>query len=343
VLAEFDLIQRYFTPSTQGHGVALGVGDDATLLTPTAGQQLVVSVDTSVVNVHFPADAPSKAIGHRALAVALSDLAAMGADSRWCLMALTLDQQGAGDDEAVNAWLQGFAQGFLTLCDQYETALVGGDVTSGRLAICVTVMGEVPSGCALTRSGARVGDVIAVTGALGGGSGGLALWQQGERDLSHPLLTRYLLPAPRLAAGRALRGIASSALDISDGLLADLAHLRKASGVGAALEADAIPLAEGLVDALGPQAALKAALSGGDDYELLVTIPYACWAQAVAALRPLGVALSAIGRCVEAPGVRGVPPEAETGWQHFVGQAAPGRDRATSGRYSSGHRRGETP
>ncbi|MCL7931251.1 thiamine-phosphate kinase [Halomonas llamarensis] len=336
MLAEFDLIQRYFTPPAQGHGVALGVGDDATLLTPATGQQLVVSVDTSVVNVHFPPDAPAKAIGHRALAVALSDLAAMGADSRWCLMALTLDQQRWRDDVAVSAWLQAYAQGFLALCDQHETALVGGDVTSGSLSVCVTVMGEVPSGCALMRSGAQPGDMLAVTGALGGGGGGLALWQQGERDLTHPLLTRYLLPVPRLAAGRALRGIASSALDISDGLLADLAHLRQASGVGARLDADAIPLAEGLVDALGPQQARKAALSGGDDYELLVTIPHTCWAQAQAALAPLGVALTAVGRCVEELGVKGVPSEAETGWQHFVGQAVSDSDPPAS-------RRGEAP
>ncbi|MDR5899578.1 thiamine-phosphate kinase [Halomonas vilamensis] len=341
MLGEFELIQRYFTSSTQGHGVALGVGDDATLLTPTAGQQLVVSVDTSVVNVHFPSDAPAKAIGHRALAVALSDLAAMGATSRWCLMALTLDQQSLGghkldDDQAVSVWLQAYAQGFLTLCEQHETTLVGGDVTLGNLSIGVTVMGEVPSGGALTRRGAQAGDIIAVTGALGGGGGGLALWQQGERDLAHPLIARYLLPMPRLAAGRALRGLASSALDISDGLIADLGHLRQASGVGATLEVDAIPLAEGLVDSLGPQRALKAALSGGDDYELLVTIPQAHWAQAAAALKPLGIALTAIGRCEEEPGVRGVPPEGETGWQHFVEQTPSGSD-------PSGNRRGESP
>ncbi|WP_075881401.1 thiamine-phosphate kinase [Vreelandella massiliensis] len=318
MLAEFDLIHRYFTPHTPGQRVALGVGDDAALLTPVAGQQLVVSVDTSVVDVHFPAQAPARAIGHRALAVALSDLAAMGADARWCFMALTLDQSRLGDDATANAWLQAYAQGFLTLCEQHETALAGGDVTSGTLSIGVTVMGEVPSGEALTRSGATVGDIIAVTGALGGGGGGLALWQQGERDLSHPLLARYLLPTPRLAAGRALRGIASSALDISDGLLADLGHIREASGVGAALDTESLPLAEGLKEALGSEKALKAALSGGDDYELLVTLPPARWRQAQAALEPLGVALTAIGHCVEAPGVSGVPAEVKTGWQHFV-------------------------
>jgi thiamine-monophosphate kinase len=236
VLAEFDLIRRYFMSSqeasTASNGVSLGCGDDATLLVPQAGQQLVVSVDTSVVGVHFPREAPGFAVGHRALAVALSDLAAMGATSRWCLMALTLDQRQFADDQAAHAWLADYARGFHALCHQHATVLAGGDVTSGPLAIGVTVMGEVPSGEALTRGGAQVGDVIAVTGALGGGAGGLALWQQGERDLTHPLLRRYLLPEPRLSAGVALRGLATAALDISDGLMADLAHLRRCARPG---------------------------------------------------------------------------------------------------------------
>lgn len=323
MLAEFDMIRRYFSSSLQGQGVALGVGDDAALLTPAVGQQLVVSVDTSVVDVHFPAAAPARAIGHRALAVALSDLAAMGADSRWCFMALTLDPSRLGDDAAASAWLQAYAQGFLALCKQHDTALAGGDITSGKVSIGVTVMGEVPSGSALTRSAAQAGDIIAVTGALGGGAGGLALWQQGERDLAHPLLKRYLLPVPRLAAGRALRGIASSALDISDGVLADLSHIRQASGVGAVLDTTALPLAEGLEKALGPEKARQAALSGGDDYELLVTIPASRWPQAQAALAPLGLALTAIGHCVEAPGLSGVPAGARTGWQHFAAHPSP--------------------
>ncbi|MED5460504.1 MAG: thiamine-phosphate kinase, partial [Pseudomonadota bacterium] len=199
MLAEFDLIRRYFMSPQEAQatdGVALGCGDDATLLVPQAGQQLAVSVDTSVVDVHFPHDAPAYAIGHRGLAVALSDLAAMGAQSRWCLMAITLDQRAFKDDTAAEQWLADYASGFHTLCQQHATTLAGGDVTSGALSISVTVMGEVPTGTAITRSGAQVGDVVAVTGALGGGAGGLALWQQGERDLKHPLLQRYLLPQP---------------------------------------------------------------------------------------------------------------------------------------------------
>lgn len=327
MLAEFDLIRRYFTPDDTARaesGMSLGIGDDATLLAPRAGQELAVSVDTSVVDVHFPGDAPARAVGHRALAVAVSDLAAMGARSRWCWMALTLDAQRLADERAADAWLASYARGFLDGCTRWDTALAGGDVTAGRLAISVTVMGEVPTGQALRRSGAQVGDIVAVTGALGGGAGGLALWQRGERDLDHPLLHRYLLPEPALEAGLALRGLASSAMDISDGLLADLGHIRCASGVDAVLDIDALPLADGLLAALGADEARRAALSGGDDYELLLTLAPANVARARAALEAIGVALTAIGRCV-APGEGQDAAEllesatgGQRGWQHFA-------------------------
>ncbi|NIC06777.1 thiamine-phosphate kinase [Billgrantia bachuensis] len=312
--SEFELIARYFTPAAPGPdaGVPLGVGDDCALLAPRPGRRLAVSVDTSVANVHFPADAPAEAIGYRALAVSLSDLAAMGAEPRWCLMALALEK----DDEA---WLAGFAGGFHALCQSSGTALVGGDVTRGELAVGVTVMGEVPAGEELTRRSARAGDVLAVTGALGGGAGGLALWQRGERDLSHPLLTRYLKPTPRLAAGLALRDLAHAAIDISDGLLADLEHILAASGVGARLEPEALPLAAGLSEALGESAAYRAALCGGDDYELLVSLPGSVLKEAQRRLAGQGLALTPIGTvCVEA-GVSGVELGGAHGWQHFRG------------------------
>lgn len=320
MLAEFDLIRRYLMPSHKRlatDGVVLGSGDDAALLMPQAGHQLAVSVDTSVVNVHFPHDAPAFAIGHRALAVALSDLAAMGAEARWCFMALTLDQRTLGDDAAIHEWMDGFGHGFHALCQRHATALAGGDVTAGELAVGVTVMGELPCGCALTRSGASPGDVIAVTGELGGGAGGLAMWKRGERDLEHPLLRRYLLPEPRLAAGVALRGIASAAMDVSDGLLADLGHLREASGVGAIIDKEALPLVEGLESALGRDDAQRAALSGGDDYELLVTLAPADVAKAQRRLSEQGLALTVIGQCTEALGVQGIAPSHHAGWQHF--------------------------
>lgn len=324
--SEFDLIARYFTPATLASdaGVALGVGDDCALLAPRAGQHLAVSVDTSVADVHFPARAPAEAIGHRALAVSLSDLAAMGAEPRWCLMALAM----ADPDEA---WLADFARGFHALCAATGTALVGGDVTSGGLSIGVTVMGEVPPAAVLRRDGARVGEVIAVTGALGGGAGGLALWQHGERDLAHPLLIRYVRPQPRLAAGLALRDLASAAIDVSDGLLADLGHVLAASGVGAHLDPAALPLAEGLVATLGEPAARQAALAGGDDYELLVSLPVERVAEAQRRLAKQGLAFTVIGEVQGRPGIRGVDCPANRGWQHFVSRTAGGAGASRRG------------
>lgn len=330
--SEFELIRRYFTPAPPGPeaGVSLGVGDDCTLLAPAGGQRLAVSVDTSVAGIHFPGAAPAAAIGHRALAVSLSDLAAMGARARWCLMSLTLP---AADDDA---WLGGVARGFHALCDATGTALVGGDVTRGELAIGVTVMGEVPPEEALTRHGARPGDVLAVTGALGGGAGGLALWQRGERDLAHPLLARYLLPQPRLEAGLALRGLARAAIDVSDGLLADLGHVLEGSGVGAELTPETLPLAEGLCEALGAAAAREAALHGGDDYELLVALPPEHFATARGRLAERGLALTEIGRLVEAPGIRGVAQGGERGWQHFRSGGAPSDGAMSNGTLPGG-------
>ncbi|MDX5376536.1 MAG: thiamine-phosphate kinase [Halomonas sp.] len=312
--SEFDLIARHFTPAAPGPeaGVPLGVGDDCALLAPRPGMQLAVSVDTSVADVHFPGDAPAAAIGYRALAVSLSDLAAMGAEPRWCLMALALES----DEEA---WLADFASGFHSLCQTSGTALVGGDVTRGELAIGVTVMGEVPVGEALSRGGARADDVLAVTGVLGGGAGGLALWQRGERDLDHPLLARYLKPVPRLAAGQALRGLAHAAIDVSDGLLADLEHILAASGVGARLEREALPLATGLREVLGEAAAYRAALCGGDDYELLVSLPGHLLGEARRRLAGQGLTLTAIGTVRAEAGVTGVDLDGAHGWQHFRG------------------------
>lgn len=317
--SEFGLIARFFTPPPPGPdaGVALGVGDDCTLLAPAAGWQLAVSVDTSVAGVHYPEDAPAEAIGHRALAVSLSDLAAMGARPRWCLMALTLA-------EADETWLEDFSRGFRALCESSGAALVGGDVTRGATAISVTVMGELLPGTALTRHGGRQGDLIAVTGALGGGAGGLALWQRGERDLDHPLLIRYLRPQPRLVAGEALVGLASAAIDVSDGLVADLGHLLECSGVGATLEPAALPLAEGLVDALGEAGARQAALTGGDDYELLLTLSPACLDEARTRLAVLGLPLTVIGRLEADRGLRGLESLGDGGWQHFHGRSSRG-------------------
>ncbi|XAD52462.1 thiamine-phosphate kinase [Salinicola lusitanus] len=313
-MSEFDLIARYLSrPAAAGRSdVVVGNGDDCAVLALSPGQQLAVSVDTSVVDIHFPHDAPPAAIGHRALAVALSDLAAMGARARWCCLALTLP---AADP----AWLEAFADGFRELAERSGCELVGGDVTRGALTIGVTVHGEVPAGQALRRRGAREGDLVAVTGYPGRAAAGLARWQQGERDPRHPLLEAYLRPEPRLAAGEAMRGLATSAIDISDGLLADLQHLLSASGVGARLDLEALPLATPLRATLELDDVRQRVLNGGDDYELLVTVAAADLAEAQRRLAPLHLPLTPIGRIVDAEGIHGIDPcyLERQGWNHF--------------------------
>ncbi|GHB25215.1 thiamine-phosphate kinase [Salinicola rhizosphaerae] len=313
-LSEFELIARYLSRPTGGEriDVAVGNGDDCAVLTPTPGHQIAISVDTSVSDVHFPHDAPPAAIGHRALAVALSDLAAMGARARWCCMALTLP---AVDED----WVEAFAEGFQTLALRSGCAWIGGDVTRGQLAVSVTVHGELPAGSALKRSGAKPGDVIAVTGYPGRAAAGLERWQQGERDETHPLLAAYLRPEPRLAAGEALRGLAHAAIDISDGLVADLRHLMTASGVAARLEIESLPLATPLRATLETETVRRLALGGGDDYELLLTLNESDLPEAQRRLAALHLPLTAVGRVVEGDGIHGLSPTdlAHDGWDHF--------------------------
>ncbi len=316
-LGEFELIARYLAGRDEGKatGLVLGPGDDCALLSPSPGHHLAVSVDTSVVDVHFPAAAPAFAVGYRALAVALSDLAAMGARARWCTMALTIPQM----DEA---WVAAFSDGFHTLCQESDVFLIGGDVTRGQLSISVTVHGEVLPNRALRRSGGQAGDLLAVTGTLGGGLGGLKAWQSGERDLEHELLRAYLLPRPRLAAGLVLGDLAHCAIDISDGLLADLGHICQASGVGAELNLSQLPMVPGLETALGQESAQRAALTGGDDYELLFSLPPAVVDVVRQRLAASGDTLTVIGRLKETPGIAGVDATLTGGWQHFGGGAS---------------------
>lgn len=314
-MSEFELIARYLSrPAAAERGdVVVGNGDDCAVLMPSPGHQLAISVDTSVADVHFPHDAPPSAIGHRALAVALSDLAAMGAKARWCCMALTLP---ATDAE----WIEAFADGFRALAERSGCELVGGDVTRGALTIGVTVHGELPAGRAIKRSGARVGDLIAVTGYPGRAAAGLARWQQGEHEAGHPLLDAYLRPEPRLAAGETLRGLASSAIDVSDGLLADLQHVLTASNVGARLDIESLPLATPLRAVYELDEVREAVLNGGDDYELLVTLAPSDLAEAQRRLAPLHLPLTPIGRIVEGEGIHGIDSRylERRGWDHFA-------------------------
>ncbi len=269
---EFELIRRHFT----GRGsvrddVRLSVGDDAAVVAPRAGAELVLALDTIVAGVHFPADTSGRFVGHRALAVNLSDLAAMGAEPAWALLGLTLP---AADE----AWLGEFATGFEELARRFGVALVGGDIARGPLAATVTVGGFVPPGKALTRSGARAGDELWVSGTPGDAGAGLAILQGGIAAggaTREELLRRFLLPEPRVDLGQALRGIASACIDISDGLAGDLEKLCAASGIGARLDCRRLPRSAQLLEAAGEAGSMRHALTGGDDYELLFTVPAA--------------------------------------------------------------------
>ncbi len=261
--SEFDLIRRHFT--RPAHHTDLAVGDDAALLTPTEGQQLAVSTDMLVCGTHFLPDTEPEALGWKALAVNLSDLAAMGAAPRWAFLALSLP---SADED----WIGAFARGFLACADAFRVDLAGGDTTRGPLNLCVTVVGEVPTGSSVTRAGGQAGDDLWITGAPGRAALGLAALR-GSIQLDEAGRTTCLealhRPQPRIAAGLALRGIASAMLDVSDGLAGDLRHILDASGVGAILDAATLPI-DALIRAGAPEDVAHAALlGGGDDYELL--------------------------------------------------------------------------
>ena len=269
-LAEFDIIARYFQQDFPERAeITLGVGDDAALCTTPTGMQLAIAIDTLVAGVHFPNNTRPQDIGYKSLAVNLSDLAAMGATPAWMTLALTCPQPNA-------TWLAGFKQGLLELAKDATISLIGGDTTRGPLTITIQVAGFVPKHCALQRSGARPGDEIYVTGTIGDAGLGLAAHQD-QIVLPHVtqqfVTSRLNRPTPRWREGQALRGIASSAIDISDGLLADLGHILIASNVGASIQLANLPLSEAMNKYLTVEKAWNLALSAGDDYELCFTVP----------------------------------------------------------------------
>ena len=317
-MGEFELIRNYFAaaPCAQaGDGVALGIGDDCALLALPAGEQLAISTDTLVAGVHFADPCDPFLLGQRSLAVAVSDLAAMGATPVAFTLALTLPTVTAD-------WLQAYARGLNSMAQGCGVRLVGGDTTRGPLSLTMTVFGRVPTGEALTRSGAQVGDLLCVGGDLGNAAGALPL-VLGQRTalaaVAEPLLAHYWSPQPQLALGQALRGKASSALDISDGLLADCGHIAKASAVGLLIENQKLPLSEALVGFLGENAARVAAVSGGDDYVLAFTLPEAH----LSALLAEGWPVHVVGRVVAGQGVTLVDASGQDitpqirGYQHF--------------------------
>ena len=293
-LGEFELIERYFTRPARR--AVLGVGDDCAVLAPTPGMQLCVSSDMLVEGRHFLSSVAPQRLGHKALAVNLSDLAACGAEPLACTLALALPR-------ADEVFLQGFADGLWALAERHAIELVGGDTTAGPLNICITAIGQVPAGQALLRSGARAGDELWVSGTLGDARAALEVLR-GTLDVPGDAFTALRrameLPEPRLALGQRLRGMASSAIDLSDGLLGDLGHVLRRSAVGARLDVDALPRSTQLA-ALPAAVQQECLLHGGDDYELLFTAAPARREAVLAAAREADVPVSCIGR-IEAGG-----------------------------------------
>ena len=317
-MKEFQLIrqiQRETSACSSGdsvHGVKLGIGDDAAVLEVPAGKDLVAATDTLNAGTHFPDDTSPCDIAHKLLAVNLSDLAAMGAIPRWALLSLSLP-------DVDPQWVQSFTKGFRSLALVYGVALVGGDTTSGPLSVSLTALGLVEPGKQLMRSGANPGDLLVVSGTIGGAARVLELLQAGE-----PVQDRHLLdrPQPRVDLGRTLVGYASACIDISDGLLADLGHVLKASGCGARVEIEKLPH-PGVLAGLEDKLKWNYQLSGGDDYELLFSLPprhaglIAAWAQ------QLDINLSIIGEITKDEGVRCISPDGSSydpvyaGFEHF--------------------------
>jgi len=315
-LAEFSLIEKYFSAlGAPRADVLLGVGDDAAQLSVPPNMSLITAVDTMVAGVHFPDNTCSDDIGYKLLAVNLSDLAAMGAEPAWFTLALTLP-------ESDESWLAGFAEGISGLALQHGIQLVGGDTTRGPLVLTLQAHGLVPVEQCLKRSGAQVGDHIYVTGSLGDAALGLAIALDGDQyPDSVYLLERLNRPSPRVALGIALCSVAHSAIDISDGLLADLGHICQQSNVGALLELNQLPLSAAFRAAA---ASIDTALNGGDDYELCFTASADSDSTLQALARQHGCAISCIGKVVEGEGIvchlDGVPCQVEkTGYQHFRG------------------------
>lgn len=280
---EFGIIRRYFTRDASRPGVVVGVGDDGALLEPTPGLLQVQVIDTLVEGTHFHSNMDAADIGYRVVAVNLSDIAAMGATPRWMTLALTLWDK----DEH---WVEQFAEGLFAAAAEHEVALVGGDTTAGDAVVAsVHITGEVEPGKALLRSAARVGDTVYVTGTVGDAVAGLTLFETAGRD--DVLVQRFLRPAARIDKGRELGGRAHGAIDISDGLVGDLRKMLDASGVGAELDVDKVPLSEALRARFTPEEALRFAMTGGDDYELCFTAQ----PEAVAGID----GITAIGKIVE--------------------------------------------
>ncbi len=319
-MSEFSIINKYFTESTKARAdIVLGIGDDCAIFRPCADFEYLISVDAFLEKVHFPSCTSPEDVGYKALAVSLSDVAAMGGDPIWVTMALAMPQQN-------EAWLAGFSQAFVELAEDYNVQLIGGDTTRGPLGVVVQIAGQVPVGRAITRCGASPGDIIYVTGVIGEAGLGLKIINNEvsvENEWSQALLRRLNRPEPRVRLGSALRGVASAAIDISDGLLQDLQHILDKSHVGAIIHVHQIPISihyQNILDTLG---GWQVPLSSGDDYELCFTIPPENQWEIESLAVKAGCALTRIGEitrernlvCLSSEGQ--VLPMTKSGFDHF--------------------------
>jgi thiamine-monophosphate kinase len=297
-LSEFELIAKFFTRPVRH--TLLAVGDDAALVAVSPGRELVASTDMMVEGMHFFSDVDPDALGHKALAVNLSDLAAMGAIPKWAMLSLALPAADAD-------WVERFARGFFTLAERHDVDLIGGDTTRGPRNVCVQIMGEIENGRALRRDGAKIGDEVWVSGHLGDAAAAVA-HRKGNLLLRDSVLAHCVArldrPVPRVELGRGLLGLASAAIDISDGLVADLGHICQRSGVGAQLTFESLPCSPELMPLRGYEPVVRALLAGGDDYELCFTAPRARRTEIDALSGRLGVALNRVGTIVAGTGVQ---------------------------------------
>ena len=264
---EFSLISNFFKELTSQQDVAVGIGDDAAIINNKTDHQIAIATDTLVASVHFPGDASAEQIATRALCVNLSDMAAMGATPKWFTLSLSMPQELVSTE-----WLQGFSQGLATVADQYQVSLVGGDTTAGPLTISITVVGEIPIGQALCRNGSKPNDIIYVSGTLGDGAAAPPQLTESTLKKNDRLIKRFYQPQPQIDLGISLRDFASACIDISDGLIADLGHLCKASEVTALINSQALPIHDDIKQAFSEQS-INWALTGGDDYQLCFTVP----------------------------------------------------------------------
>ncbi|SET71689.1 thiamine-phosphate kinase [Nitrosospira multiformis] len=301
MLSEFDIIRSFFTRSALA--TVLGIGDDAALIRPAPGMELAISSDMLVSGRHFFEDVDPYKLGHKSLAVNLSDMAAMGARPRWATLSLALPESVVQKDES---WLRAFADGFFALAHVHRVDLIGGDTTNGPLNICVTIIGEVPEGKALRRSGARAGDDIWVSGYLG--EAALALAYRKKKIMLEPgeveaIIATLEMPIPRVELGQRLIGLAHSAIDISDGLLADLGHILECSRVGAVVRIDQMLRSAAMEKHFPHPLAIECLLAGGDDYELCFTVPQSERTKVELLSREEGIPLTRIGSIEEEAGL----------------------------------------